>query len=153
MRRVTDVRSRFDRITPINLTTAQFITEWLHFALVSGLPAPPSACLPEEITTDGVCDAFLRIGTDIKTTTGTEFVTLGWGIFVILKNPPYLFACKVSVRVLVIWTYYTSIIFISVNRSCTLWGPFAIFGFYLVHHPYLVHRPSFATQFSSHPSP
>ena len=52
---------------------------------------------------------------------------------------------KKSVRVLVILNYYSSIIFISVNRSCTLSGPFAIFGFYLIHHPYLVHRPSFAT--------
>ena len=35
---------------------------------------------------------------------------------------------------MVVWDYYSSIIFVSVNRSCDLWGPFAMFGFYLVHH-------------------
>ena len=54
---------------------------------------------------------------------------------------------------MVIRAYYGAIMFISVNRSCNLWSPFAMFGFYLVHHPQLVHRPSFATSLFSHTLP
>ena len=76
------------------------------------------------------------------------------GVAIIRKNP-YLSAAQ-SLPMLTIvqvvhgcckgsWSYGPITVLI--------WSPSAMFGFYLVHHPQLVHRPSFATSFSSHTSP
>ena len=56
--------------------------------------------------------------------------------------------CKYSILHMTLLRLYH--IFIFINRPCNFWSPFAMFGSYLVHHPYFVNRPHFATTFSSH---
>ena len=56
--------------------------------------------------------------------------------------------CKYSILHMILLRFYHTFIFI--NRPCNFWSPFAMLEAYLIHHPYLVNRPHFATTVSSH---